>query len=77
MNIAVWERILPVTVGQNFTDGKISRGLWVGTGGDITVLTSGGETVEFKNVPDGTFLGFVAIRRVVSVTDAADLVGGY
>lgn len=30
--------------------------LYIGTGGDITVTMEGGNSVTFKNVPDGHFL---------------------
>ncbi|MEM7059828.1 MAG: hypothetical protein AAF557_19755 [Pseudomonadota bacterium] len=50
-----------------------ARALFVGTGGDIRVMTSGGDTVVFRNVPAGILP--VRIRRVFAVgTTAADMV---
>ena len=50
-----------------------ARALYVGTGGDVRVITSGGSTVTFRNVPIGVLP--VRIRRVYAVgTTATDLV---
>lgn len=50
-----------------------ARALYVGTGGDIRVLTSGGSTVTFRNVPAGILP--VRVQRVFVVgTTATDLV---
>ena len=50
------------------------RALYVGTGGTVEVLTLRGDTVSFVNVPNGAVLP-VRVQRVVSVTDAADILG--
>ena len=44
--------------------------LYVGTGGDITVEMAGGQSVTFKNVPDGTFLP-IAVSKVTAVANGA------
>jgi nitrogen fixation protein len=44
--------------------------LYVGTGGDITVEMSSGQSVTFKNVPDGTFLP-IAVAKVTAVANGA------
>ncbi len=44
--------------------------LYVGTGGDITVEMSSGQSVTFKNVPDGTFLP-IAVAKVTAVANSA------
>ncbi|MDA7618940.1 hypothetical protein N8618_00570 [bacterium] len=44
--------------------------LYVGTGGDITVEMSSGQSVTFKNVPDGTFLP-IAVSKVTAVANGA------
>ncbi len=36
--------------------------LYVGGTGDVRVLTAGGDTVEFTNVPAGTFMPIQAVR---------------
>ncbi len=52
----------------------VSRALYVGTGGDISVIMDGGQTVTFANVPDGTILP-IRVSRVRSTgTDASDIV---
>lgn len=54
---------------------NVTRGLWVGTGGDVTVLmAAGGSAVAFLNVPDGSLLP-IQIQRVNDTgTDADDMV---
>lgn len=53
---------------------NVSRGLYVGVGGDVTVLTAGGQTVLFKAVPAGTVLP-IRINRVNSTgTTATNMV---
>ena len=50
-----------------------ARALYIGTAGDVRVITSGGNTVTFRNVPVGVLP--VRIRRVYAVgTTATDLV---
>ena len=44
--------------------------LYVGTGGDITVEMSSGQSVTFKNVPDGTFLP-ISAAKVTAVANSA------
>ena len=40
----------------------VSRYLWVGAAGDVTVITLGGETALFKAVPAGTLIPIRATR---------------
>ena len=48
--------------------------LFVGTGGDVAVVTVGGNTVTFSNVGDGDILP-VAVKKVMSTnTTASDIV---
>ena len=55
----------------------VTRGLWVGTGGDVKVVLFGGQTITFPNVQDGTLLP-IRVRQVFSTgTDADDIVGLY
>ena len=50
-----------------------ARALYVGTGGDVRLLTSGGNTVTFRNVSAGILP--IRVRRVYAVgTTATDLV---
>jgi hypothetical protein len=46
--------------------------LYVGTGGDLDVVTEAGDSVTFKNVPSGMFMP-VSIRRVLPSGSAADV----
>lgn len=47
--------------------------LYVGTGGDIRVLTAGGDGVTFVNVQNGTFLPVQVLRVFSSDTTASDI----
>jgi hypothetical protein len=44
--------------------------LYVGTGGDITAVTAGGDTVTFSQVPTGTFVPVNVVQVLASGTDA-------
>ncbi len=46
---------------------NVSRALWVGSTGDLVVITKGGEEVYFRNIPDGTFLP-VRVREILAST---------
>ena len=46
--------------------------LYVGTGGDLEVVTEAGDTVTFKNLSNGTFLP-VSIRRVLPGSSADNI----
>ncbi len=51
------------------------RGLYVGTGGDVTVdMLEGGTDITFSNVPDGSFLP-IAVRKVKVATTASNIIG--
>lgn len=52
-----------------------TRGIYVGTGGDLTVkMALGGGSVTFPNVQDGTVLPLAVTGVVVATTTASDLV---
>ena len=57
---------------------KPPRAIYVGTGGDITLRTTGSGTtnVVFKNVPSGYVLP-VRPSMIMGATTAADIVGLY
>ena len=46
--------------------------LFVGTGGDVTGTTEGGDTVAFKNLPDGYFLP-VLFTEIADSSTATDM----
>ena len=47
--------------------------LFVGVGGDVAVVTAGGDTVNFVNIPSGSFLP-VHVVRVLTSTSAANII---
>ena len=54
-----------------------ARSLYVGTGGNVRVITSGGNTVTFTSVPNGSVLP-VRVKRVLSTsTTASNIVALY
>jgi len=48
--------------------------LFVGTGGNIDVITLGGSTLLLKNIADGTFLPIQVTRVKATLTTATDIV---
>ena len=48
--------------------------LFVGTGGNIDVITLGGSTILLKNIADGTFLPIQVTRVKATLTTASDIV---
>lgn len=51
--------------------------IFVGTGGHVNVITAGGNTVLFKNVPSGSFLPVLVSHVKSTSTTALDLVVTY
>lgn len=59
---------------SNFTND--ARGIYVGTGGNISILpVDGGSAVTFSNVPGGTVLPVMARRINATGTSASNLIG--
>ena len=50
--------------------------IYVGTGGNLVVITSFGQTVTFTNLADGQVLP-VRVKRVLEASTATELVGLY
>jgi hypothetical protein len=48
--------------------------LFVGTGGNINVITLGGSTLLLKNIADGSFLPIQVTRVKATSTTATDIV---
>ena len=48
--------------------------LFVGTGGNIQVITIGGSTLILKNIADGSFLPIQVTRVMATSTTATDIV---
>ncbi len=63
--------VTPANSGSDFT---LCRGLWVGTGGDVKVLSEQGQAVVFANVPDGFLLPVRCTRVYATGTTASDIV---
>jgi len=56
---------------------QVSRALWIGTAGNVRVMTYLNQDVTFNNVQDGTLLP-VQVRQVFSTgTTATDIVSVY
>lgn len=60
---------------------KTTRGLWVGTGGNIAVLPAGPETngaaVTVPNVPGGTTLAVSVTKVMATGTTGSNIVAMY
>lgn len=54
---------------------RVTRGLWVGGGGDVSVVTQGGTTVTLKGAPAGSLIPIRAVRVRSTGTTATDIVG--
>jgi len=57
-------------------NGKGNKGcvLYVGSGGDLKVLTAGGDTVTFAGVPTGSFIPVQVLRVFSTDTTASSIV---
>ncbi|CDN42081.1 hypothetical protein [Paenibacillus sp. P22] len=56
---------------------KVTRGLYVGTGGDIKITMADGSVVTRKNVAGGITHPWAVKRIWATGTTAADLIGDY
>lgn len=56
--------------------GTPNRGcvLYIGTGGDLKVLTIGGDEVTFTNFQDGSFLPVQVVRVFATGTTASNII---
>ena len=52
-------------------DANNPAALYVGTGGNVEVITLNGDTVVFHNVPSGTFMP-IQVTRVKAANSTAD-----
>jgi hypothetical protein len=55
----------------------IATGLWVGTTGNVSILTPLGSTLVLMSVPAGVLLPFCALRVNATGTTASNIVAGY
>tara|TARA_B100001564_G_C20665219_1_gene683441 strand:+ start:958 stop:1227 length:270 start_codon:yes stop_codon:yes gene_type:complete len=59
---------------RNDLDVTIEK-LYVGTGGDLKIDTTEDQTITLKNIPNGTLIDFVMIKKIhLRGTTASDLV---
>ncbi|MBO3758685.1 hypothetical protein [Ciceribacter sp. L1K22] len=65
----------PVVPSDTVPLPETTRALYVGTGGDVSVLFASGASVTLKAIPGGTLLPIRASRVAATGTTAADIVG--
>ena len=56
------------------SSGRYPKAIFVGVGGDLSLVNRNGDTVVFKNVPDGSFLRGICPIGCLTATTATDLV---
>ena len=71
------EHAFDITPNDSTDLAYVTRGIWVGTGGNLKVITKGGETVTFTNIPNGTLKEGRYVRVLATGTTASGLVGEY
>ena len=63
------------TVTKSDTAANIYSYLYVGTGGTVTVVTEGGDTVQFTNVANGSYLWIRTSIVKSTGSTASDILG--
>lgn len=63
-NTAPGDHAVAVTPSDGTPLAAVARALYVGVAGHVTVITQGGDTVQFKNVPAGGYVTGVMITHV-------------
>lgn len=66
-----------VTPSDTVDLANVAKRLWVGGTGNVTLITVGGETVEYAAVPAGTYLQVRASRVKSTGTTATNIVAEY
>ena len=64
-----------ITPNDGASLAKKAYGIYVGTTGNIRVLTEGGTDITFNSVPAGYILPFVVTKVFATSTTASNLVG--
>lgn len=65
-----------ITPDDNTNLPRLTRGIYVGGSGDLTVEMERGEQVTFTSVPAGALLP-LQLRKVTTATTATSLIGLY
>lgn len=71
-NFQVPNRAVAVTPSD--TTEVFASAIYVGSGGNLSVITEGGDTVTFSNVPAGTTLVVRVVRIRATNTTATNIV---
>jgi glutamate synthase domain-containing protein 1 len=77
MDTPIWpsSSLLTVTPSNSTILASVARQLYVGTGGDVTVLTVDNQVILFKNVGTAQVIGPFFVKRVNATgTTATDIV---
>ncbi len=61
-----------VTLSDSANVSDVPFNIYVGTGGDVKVDTADGQTIVLKNVPSGTYIDFIKIRKIYSTGTRAN-----
>lgn len=67
----------PITPDDSNDLEAVVREIYVGIGGDLVVITLGGQTVTYTNVVAGMYYGGLVTRVLATGTTAGGLVGRY
>jgi hypothetical protein len=66
-----------VTPSDGSDQPQVSRAIWVGGAGNLSVVTRGGDTITFVGVPSGTLIPIRAKRIRSTGTTATSIVALY
>jgi len=67
-----------IVKNDNSDVSDIAFTMYVGTGGHLKVDTFDGQTIVLKNVPSGSYIDWIKIKRIYSKgTSASDIVAIY
>lgn len=77
LNTPNYSHAFPIVLSNTVDFTYATKGIYVGAGGSITLVTINNEVVQFLAVPAGTILPIRAKRVNVTGTGASSLVGLY
>lgn len=64
-----------ITTSDSLELSYVTRGIYVGTAGDVVVVTTNGDTATFKNAVAGSIIPIRAKQVKATNTTASNLVG--